>query len=108
MVRRSSPRGGYAMSPSTRSKPVSETSPVTGGEPDPAASKPAADPAGGPGDTAMRGEAPHPGGDASTVAAGGARPGSPGMRPTRIELEVSRQRSVSWTILGVILGVLLI
>jgi hypothetical protein len=29
-------------------------------------------------------------------------------RPTRIELEVSRQRSVSWTIFGLILGALLI
>jgi hypothetical protein len=90
---------------------VSETSPETGGvtgsEPDPAAGEPASEPAAAPAvepagasSTAMPDEAPRPGSDASSPPTG--------LRPTRIELEVSRQRSVSWTIFGVILGVLLI
>jgi hypothetical protein len=56
--------------------------------------------------------------DASTRAGGaphdaagrprGERAGSRSARPTQIELEVSRQRSVGWTIFGLIVGALLI
>jgi hypothetical protein len=85
-----------------RSKPVSERSRETGetdaatasGEPD------AVDP---------RDAAPFPAGDGEALkdAAGKPRSGKP-MRPTQIELEVSRQRAIGWTIFGLVLGGLLI
>jgi hypothetical protein len=55
-------------------------------------------------DAARTGGAPHD-------AAGrprGERSGSRPLRPTQIELEVSRQRSAGWTIFGLIVGALLI
>ena len=50
------------------------------------------------------GAAPHSGADRPR----GERSGSRSARPTQIELEISRQRSVGWTIFGLIVGVLLI
>ena len=47
-------------------------------------------------------------GGAPPDAAGRPRSGSRPIRPTQIELEVSRQRSVGWTIFGLIVGALLI
>jgi hypothetical protein len=73
---------------------------VSGDEPDPAGGARPAEPdlADPREDTAMRADAPRTG-----------RPGSgTGIRPTRIDLEVSRQRSISWTIFGLVLGALLI
>ena len=86
---------------------MSETSPVSGDEPDPAA--PRAEPASSPSpgesgeSTALRTDGP-------TASAGeSARPrGARPSRPTRVELEVSRQRSISWTIFGLLVGALLI
>jgi hypothetical protein len=52
-----------------------------------------------------------PGGAPPHDAAGrprGERSGSRPARPTQIELEVSRQRSIGWTIFGLIVGALLI
>src|ERR1041385_1730720 len=104
MVRRSSPRGGYVMSPSMRSKPVSESSRMTGatdatgpGEPGDAkravASEPASDDAaGGPADATAT-----PGGDPESRA----RSSKP-VRPTLVELEVSRQRAIGWPLVGVV------
>ena len=123
-----------------RSKPVSETSPVSGDEPDPTV--PASEPvptSGGGGDpdgsadgagVLPRGPSASEGGGAPDGSADGAgvlprgidRPGSGAdparpaqparptrpTRPTRIDLEVSRQRSISWTIFGLLLGALLI
>src|SRR5262245_27969250 len=88
MVRRSSPRGGSAMSPLMRSKPASENSRVTGMTSD--APDPVADRDGGP-----------------------APPKDPDKRGARratleIELELSRQRSAGWTIFGLVVGALLI
>lgn len=70
---------------------MSENSPGTGAaEPDPPA-------AAGPGDAAV-----------PPTAADKPRSGSKLARPMQIELEVSRQRSIGWTIFGLILGALLI
>src|SRR5678816_1851417 len=98
MVRRSSPRGGCVMSPSMRSKTVSESSLMTGTSDatDPAESTAA--------DGATDLAAVAPGGDPETPRA---RSGKP-VRPTLIELEVSRQRAIGWTIFGLVLGGLLI
>src|SRR5262245_51051726 len=90
MVRRSSPRGGFAMSPLTRSKPASESSRVTG----------------------TTSDAPDPAADRD-AGASSAPPDKPRERSARrgtleIELEVSRQRSAGWTIFGLVLGALLI
>src|ERR1044071_280649 len=88
MVRRSSPRGGCVMSPSTRSKPVSERSLMNGASDatDPAEAT-AAEPADGAADDLV---AAAPGGDPDSPRA---RSGKP-VRPTLIELEVSRQRAI--------------
>ncbi len=75
-----------------RSKPLSETSPLAGDAPDPVG--PVAQ-LGPPIDAGVQG-APRPSG-ASKLA-----------KPTAIELEVSRQRSVGWTIFGLIAGGILI
>jgi hypothetical protein len=69
-----------------RSKPLSETSPVAGDAPDPVAT--------GPGSGA-RADRPE-------------RSPSATPKPTRIELELSRQRSIGWTIFGLVVGGLLI
>lgn len=56
-------------------------------------------------------DAPTRAGGAPHDAAGrprGERSGSRSARPTQIDLEVSRQRSVGWTIFGLIVGALLI
>lgn len=74
MVEKSSRTGDLAMSPSTKSKPASDSSPATGD-----ATEDKAEAA----DKASR----------STV---------------EIELEVSRQRSMGWTIFGIVFGALLI
>lgn len=80
---------------------MSETSPETGATDDATAAPDAADrKAGGPDDAA----APQNAADRPRAERAGARP----TRPTQIELEVSRQRSISWTIFGLILGGLLI
>jgi hypothetical protein len=50
------------------------------------------------------GAAPHSAADRPR----GERSGSRTARPTQIELELSRQRSIGWTIFGLIVGVLLI
>jgi hypothetical protein len=74
-----------------RSKPVSENSPGTGAaEPDPPAAAAATDAA------------------APQNAPDRPRAGSKPARPMQIELEISRQRSIGWTIFGLILGALLI
>src|ERR1700742_2589256 len=91
MVRRSSPRGGSAMSPLMRSKPASESSPVTGDAPDPAV---AVEPAG-----AEPGAAPPPPIEKPRAARSGR---------TEIELEVSRGRSLGWAIFGLVIGALMI
>src|ERR1043166_5509169 len=108
MVRRSSPRGACAMSPSTRSKPVSENSRVTGGTDasDAEATAASATAAGEPAPVDAL-DAAAPDGEALKDAAGKPRSGKP-MRPTQLELEVSRQRAIGWTIFGLILGGLLI
>src|SRR5678816_3540646 len=72
MVRTSSLHGGFAMSPSTRSRPASASSPASGSE-----------------------------------ASETARPPS-AQGPVEIELEVSRQRQIAWTIGGILGGTLLI
>src|SRR5689334_15265501 len=82
MVRRSSPRAGSVMSPSMRSKPVSESSRASGEEPDPA--EPAA--------------REKPENRSERTSAG----------TVEVALEVSRQRSITWMILGLILGGLLV
>jgi len=70
---------------------VSENSPGTGAaEPDPPAAAAANDAA------------------APQSAADKPRSGSKPARPMQIELEISRQRSIGWTIFGLILGALLI
>jgi hypothetical protein len=86
-----------------RSKPVSESSPATGAT-DGAADADAA--AGAATSTAVDDPADATPDDAATDAAR-PRSGKP-MRPTQIELEVSRQRAIGWTIFGLILGGLLI
>src|SRR6185436_10070350 len=94
MVRRSSPRAGFAMSPSMRSKPASESSRVTGMTSD------APDPAD------READAPPP---ETTARSTGPEKPRTGRRSTlAIELEVSRQRSAGWTIFGLVLGALLI
>ncbi|HEX3757344.1 MAG TPA: hypothetical protein VHW23_01500 [Kofleriaceae bacterium] len=50
------------------------------------------------------GAPPHSGADRPRSERSGSKPA----RPTQIELEVSRQRSIGWTIFGLIVGVLLI
>jgi hypothetical protein len=50
------------------------------------------------------GAAPHGGADRPRAERSGSRPA----RPTQIDLEISRQRSIGWTIFGLIVGVLLI
>jgi hypothetical protein len=50
------------------------------------------------------GAAPHSGADRPRGERSGSRP----IRPTQIGLEISRQRSIGWTIFGLIVGVLLI
>src|SRR5689334_11269811 len=110
MVRRSSPPGACAMSPSMRSKPVSERSPETGMTD---ASGVDADAAANAATSTAAADEPvdaTPDRDGDAAAAKDAakpRSGKP-MRPTQIELEVSRQRAIGWTIFGLILGGLLI
>src|SRR5687768_15092315 len=70
MVRRSLRHDVFAMSPSTRSKPASASSPATGPE--------------------------------------SSEPAVTGTGPVEIELEVSRQRWITWTIGGIIGGALLV
>src|SRR5579859_4717590 len=116
MVRRSSLRGACAMSPSMRSKPVSESSRVTGAT-DPERDRPGSGTAAGDGaaaaPTAVATEPPDEGGDDDRTdqtregGAAGKRSGKP-MRPTQIELEVSRQRAAGWMVFGLGLGALLI
>src|SRR5688572_9601775 len=76
MVRRSSPRGDSAMSPSTKSKPASQSSPATGAE--------------------------SPSDDSA------AAPAKDVKDQLKIDLELSRQRWIAWTIGGIIGGILLI
>ena len=85
-----------------RSKPVSDSSHETG-ETDATASAAEADAAAGAATSAAADPAD------ATPDADTAKPrsGKP-MRPTQIELEVSRQRAIGWTIFGLILGGLLI
>src|SRR5262245_30835004 len=85
MVRRSSQRAGSVMSPLMRSKPVSDSSRASGDVPDPA-------------DAAAAREKPEKRSERAGVAIGA----------VEIDLEVSRQRSITWMILGIILGALLI
>ena len=72
-----------------RSKPASEKSPQAGDAPDPVVAS-----------------------DGGGADGAGARPDKPRERrpsePTAIELEVSRQRSLGWTVFGIIVGGLLI
>ena len=80
MVEKSSRTADLAMSPSTKSKSASDSSPETG--------------------------------DATSEARGTEdrednAPRDPG-KPVSIELEVSRQRAMSWTIFGIVFGALLI
>src|SRR3954447_15530319 len=106
MVRRSSPRGACVMSPSMRSKPASETSQLTGAEKEASVTDEAS-----PTGVTDAGTPARPGSAPPHDAAGrprGERSGSRSARPTQIELEVSRQRSIGWTIFGLIVGALLI
>lgn len=121
MVKKSSPRAGSAMSPSTKSKPASDSSPKTGeteeaassdapaskaadakaadasasGEPDPAV-PPARVVRDELKDAAVEAEAPP------------AKSGRADKPKVAVELEVDRSRSASWTVLGSIIGALLI
>src|SRR5262245_33983566 len=79
MEQRSSRNGGWYMSPLTRSKPVSPTSPETGD---------------------ARSEATP---DDKERAKDKDRRG-----PLEIELEVSRNRAAGWTVFGLVVGVLLV
>src|SRR5262245_33005956 len=105
MVRRSSLRDACVMSPSMRSKPASETSQMAGVERKTSVTDDASP-------TSRKAEAPAvEDGAAPHNAAGrprGERSGSKSARPTQIELEVSRQRSIGWTIFGLLFGALLI
>lgn len=84
MVEKSSRTADLAMSPSTKSKPGSETSPETGDATEETS--------------------------ASEDGKGGndSKDDKPPRSNVEIELEVSRQRSMSWTIFGIIFGALLI
>src|SRR5688572_14394295 len=84
MERRSSRKGGSLRSPSMRSKPVSQSSPETGDAPRDEVSVMDA-----------------PGKDAPAKDA-------PGKGGLSVELEVSRNRFLGWTIFGLIFGALLI
>src|SRR5262245_48191675 len=91
MVRRSSPRAGSVMSPSMRSKPVSESSRVSGDAPDPV-------------DRDSR--SPKDDDEDSPRPSDKTRERPSGR--TEVELEVSRQRSAGWTIFDIVLGALLV
>src|SRR4051794_23518979 len=89
MVRRSSPRAGSAMSPLMRSKPASETSRDPGDAPDVVAE-------------------PSPDDGQPSAPGDGEKRADKRRDRIEIELEVSRQRSISWTIFGIVVGGLLI